>query len=57
MQKKIILMKYLKGEKGKNLTLSADNTNIIKYYVDAEFVVYPGLRVPLEWKLKCYKMQ
>ena len=50
-------MKYLKGEKGKNLTLSADNTNIIKYSVDAEFVVYPDLRVPLEWKLKCYKMQ
>jgi hypothetical protein len=37
-------MKYLNGTKGENLTLSADNLRVVKWYVDASFAVHPDFK-------------
>jgi hypothetical protein len=42
-EKLMRVMKYLNGTKGENLTLSADNLRVVKWYVDASFVVHPDL--------------
>jgi hypothetical protein len=34
-------MKYLNGTKGENLTLSADDLRVVKWYVAASFAVHP----------------
>jgi hypothetical protein len=36
-EKVMKVMKYLNGTKGENLTLSADNLRVVKWYVDASF--------------------
>jgi hypothetical protein len=38
------VMKYLNGTKGENLTLSADNLQVVKWYADASFVVHPDFK-------------
>ena len=38
------MMKYLNGTQDLVLTLSADNTNVIKWYVDAAFAVHPDFK-------------
>jgi hypothetical protein len=40
-EKLMRVMKYLNGTKGENLTLSADNLRVVKWYVDASFAVHP----------------
>jgi hypothetical protein len=43
-EKLMRFMKYLNGNKGKNLTLSADNLRVVKWYVDASFAVHPDFK-------------
>ena len=38
------LLKYLNGTKEKKLILSADNLNVIKWYIDASFAVHPDFK-------------
>jgi hypothetical protein len=38
------VMKYLNGTKGGNLTLSADNLRVVKWYVDTSFAVHPDFK-------------
>ena len=38
------LMKYIRGTRTMPLTLSADGSGILKWYVDASFAVHPNLR-------------
>jgi hypothetical protein len=38
------VMKYLNGTKEENLTLSADNLRVVKWYVDASFAVHPDFK-------------
>jgi hypothetical protein len=38
------VMKYLNGTKGENLTLSADNLRVVKWYVDASFADHPDFK-------------
>ena len=38
------LIKYLRGTRDLPLTLGADNTGIVKWYVDASFAVHPNMR-------------
>jgi hypothetical protein len=38
------VMKYLNGTKGENLTLSADDLRVVKWYVDASFAVHPDFK-------------
>jgi hypothetical protein len=38
------VMKYLNGTKGENLTLSADNLRVVKWYVDTSFAVHPDFK-------------
>jgi hypothetical protein len=40
-EKLMRVMKYLNGTKGENLTLSADDLRVVKWYVDASFAVHP----------------
>jgi hypothetical protein len=40
-EKKMRAMNYLNGTKEENLTLSADNLRVVKWYVDASFAVHP----------------
>jgi hypothetical protein len=42
--KLVRLMKYLKGTRELKLTLSADNLDCIKWYVDAAFAVHPDYK-------------
>jgi hypothetical protein len=35
------VMKYLNGTRSEYLTLSADDLRVVKWYVDASFVVHP----------------
>ena len=42
--KLVRLMKYLNGTKNRKLTLSADDLQIIKWYVNAAFAVHPNYR-------------
>jgi hypothetical protein len=37
-------MKYLNGTKEENLTLSADDLRVVKWYVDASFAVHPDCK-------------
>jgi hypothetical protein len=43
-EKLMRVMKYLNGTKGENLTLSADDLRVVKWYVDASFAVYPDFK-------------
>jgi hypothetical protein len=43
-QKLMRVMKYLNGTKEENLTLSADNLRVVKWYVDASFAVHPDFK-------------
>jgi hypothetical protein len=43
-EKLMRVMKYLNGTKGENLTLSADNLRVVKWYIDASFVVHPDFK-------------
>jgi hypothetical protein len=43
-EKLIRVMKYLNGTKGENLTLSADDLRVVKWYVDASFAVHPDFK-------------
>jgi hypothetical protein len=43
-EKLMKVMKYLNGTKEENLTLSADNLRVVKWYVDASFAVHPGFK-------------
>jgi hypothetical protein len=38
------VMKYLNGTREANLTLSADNLQVVKWYVDASFAVHPDFK-------------
>jgi hypothetical protein len=38
------VMKYLNGTKEENLTLSADDLKVVKWYVDASFAVHPDFK-------------
>ena len=38
------LIKYLHGTRDLPLTLGADNTSIVKWYIDASFAVHPNMR-------------
>jgi hypothetical protein len=38
------VMKYLNGTKGENLTLSADDLRVVKWYADASFAVHPDFK-------------
>ena len=38
------LIEYLYGTKNLFLTLEANNTNILKWYVDAAYAVHPGMK-------------
>jgi hypothetical protein len=42
--KLVRMMKYLNGTRDLRLTLSADNLNCIKWYVDASFAVHPDFK-------------
>ena len=42
--KMVHLMKYLRGTKDLALTLSADGSGILKWYVDGSFTVHPNMR-------------
>ena len=44
--KLVRLLKYLNGTKKLRLTLSADNLNCIKWFVDASFAVHPEYKSP-----------
>jgi hypothetical protein len=43
-EKLMRVMKYLHGTKGENLTLSADDLRVVKWYVDASFAVHPDFK-------------
>jgi hypothetical protein len=43
-EKLMRVMKYLNGTKEANLTLSADNLRVVKWYVDASFGVHPDFK-------------
>jgi hypothetical protein len=43
-EKLMRVMKYLNGTKGENLTLSADDLRVVKWYVDASFAVHPDFK-------------
>jgi hypothetical protein len=43
-EKLMRLMKYLNGTKEENLTLSADDLRVVKWYVDASFAVHPDFK-------------
>jgi hypothetical protein len=43
-EKLMKVMKYLNGIKGENLTLSADDLRVVKWYVDASFAVHPDFK-------------
>jgi hypothetical protein len=43
-QKLMRVMKYLNGTKEENLTLSADDLRVVKWYVDASFAVHPDFK-------------
>ena len=43
-KKLLRMMQYLKSTRDLVLTLSADNTNILKWYVDASYAVHPNMR-------------
>jgi hypothetical protein len=43
-EKLMRVMKYLNGTKGENLTLSADNLRVVKWYVDTSFAVHPDFK-------------
>jgi hypothetical protein len=43
-EKLMRVMKYLNGTKEENLTLSADNLRVVKWYVDASFAVHPDFK-------------
>jgi hypothetical protein len=43
-EKLMRVMKYLNGTKEENLTLSADDLRVIKWYVDASFAVHPDFK-------------
>ena len=38
------MMQYLNGTKEMVLTLSADDTNILKWYIDASYAIHPDMR-------------
>ncbi len=38
------MMKYLNGKKNKVLKLSANNLNVVKWYVDVTFTVHPDFK-------------
>jgi hypothetical protein len=40
-EKLMRVMKYINGTKGENLTLSADDLRVVKWYMDASFAVHP----------------
>ena len=42
--KLIQLLEYLNGTRDDELTLSADNLHVIKWYVDASFTVHPDFQ-------------
>ena len=44
MKKLIRLLKYINGTKNDKLRLSATNLNVVKWYVDASFVVHPDFK-------------
>jgi hypothetical protein len=37
-------MQYLSGTREEKLTLSADNPQVVKWYVDASFAVHPDFK-------------
>jgi hypothetical protein len=43
-EKLMRVVKYLNGTKGENLTLSVDDLRVVKWYVDASFVVHPDFK-------------
>jgi hypothetical protein len=43
-EKLMRVVKYLNGTKGENLTLSANNLRVVKWYVDASFAVHPDFK-------------
>jgi hypothetical protein len=43
-EKLMRVMKYLNGTKGENLTLSADDLRVVKWYVDASFAFHPDFK-------------
>jgi hypothetical protein len=43
-EKLVRVMKYLNGTKEENLTLSADDLRVVKWYVDASFAVHPDFK-------------
>jgi hypothetical protein len=43
-EKLMRVMKYLNGTKGENLTLSADDLRVVKWYVDTSFAVHPDFK-------------
>jgi hypothetical protein len=43
-EKLMRVVKYLNGTKEENLTLSADNLRVVKWYVDASFAVHPDFK-------------
>jgi hypothetical protein len=43
-EKLMKVMKYLNGTKGENLTVSADNLRVVKWYLDASFAVHPDFK-------------
>jgi hypothetical protein len=43
-EKLMRVMKYLNGTKEENLTLSADDLRVVKWYVDASFAVHPDFK-------------
>jgi hypothetical protein len=43
-EKLMRVMKYLNSTREENLTLSADDLRVVKWYVDASFAVYPDFK-------------
>jgi hypothetical protein len=43
-EKLMRVMKYLNGTKEENLTLSADDLRVVKWYVDSSFAVHPDFK-------------
>jgi hypothetical protein len=43
-EKQMRVMKYLNGTREENLTLSADDLRVVKWYVDASFAVHPDFK-------------
>ena len=43
-KKLLRMMQYLKGTADLVLTLSADGTNILKWYVDASYAIHPDMK-------------